>query len=125
MLLIFARIVFGVVGVVALLAGIGQLTAVFSPGNQFDPLPIVWALGLGVGALAAAAWVGSSGRLRAVAAWAGLGAMVATSLWPVYYLVTDPAAGPDVIALATIPSLIGLTASLVVARAHWRAQPAD
>ncbi len=115
-----ARIVYAIVGVVALLVGVGQLTAVFSPGTRFDPVPILWGVGLGAAALAAAAWVRTTGGLRAAAAWAGIGAMVATSLWPVYYLVTHPEAGPDVLALAIIPSLIGLSVSLIMAQAHWR-----
>ena len=116
MLVMLARIVYAIVGVVALLVGVGQLTAVFSPGTRFDPVPILWGVGLGAAALAAAAWVRTTGGLRAAAA----GAMVATSLWPVYYLVTHPEAGPDVLALAIIPSLIGLSVSLIMAQAHWR-----
>ena len=123
-MLIVARLIFGVVGAVALLTGIGQATSLFSPGTRFDPVPMVWGIGLGAAALAATAWVRSVGGLRAAAAWAGIGALAATSLWPVVYLVTHPGAGPDVIALAVIPSLIGLAASAVMANARWRAGPA-
>lgn len=116
-----ARVAFALVGLVALLVGIGQLTSILSGSNASDPVPIIWALGLGFGAFAAAVWVRRSTGPTALAAWAGIAAMLATSLWPVYALAATLSPGPDVIALALIPSAIGLITSAIMARAHWLA----
>ena len=118
-----ARASFALVGAVALLAGVGQLTGALTGSARLDWLPVVWGVALGLGALAAAAWVRTARGPRAVAAWTGIAAVLATSLWPLYYLVSHPDAGPDVMALALIPTLVGLTCSSVMAVAHWRGRP--
>lgn len=119
---VVGRPLFIMIGFIALLAGAGQVQGALA-GSRLD-WSAAWGLGLGLGSLAAAGWVRAQGGLPAAAAWAGIGAVVATCLWPLYYLITHPDSGPDVIALAVIPSAIGLGASFVMAREHWRARQA-
>jgi hypothetical protein len=120
-----ARGLFAVVGGIAVLVGAGQTMGALSPGSRVDWLAIGWGLGLGAGALAAAAFLGSQRRLLWLAAGFGIAAVFATSLWPLYYLATHADGSADVLALAVIPSVVGLAATTVMARAHWQlAMPA-
>lgn len=117
--LALARVGFAVLGVVAILAAAGQLYGGLSGGARLDWIIVAWALATGIGALAAALWVLAAGTLRMAVAWAGIAVVLFTSLVPIYILIDSATPGPDVIALAVIPTLIGLLASARMARARW------
>jgi len=106
-----ARAWYAVIGLVALVMTTGHVSGAMS-GSRFDP-PIV-AIGLGVGALtlAAAAWVGSPDRTKAMVAWLGIIAGLGPFAWGLTVAVTT---AQDAIALAGIPSLVALGAAWAMA----------
>ena len=117
--LALARVGFAVLGVIAILAAAGQVYGGLSGGARLDWIIVTWALAIGTGALAAARWVLAAGTLRTAIAWVGIAVVLFTSLVPIIILIDSATPGPDVIALAVIPTLIGFLASARMARARW------
>lgn len=121
-LLVVARAMYALLGVGAILIGVGTITGGLSPGAHIDWIGVALAIFVGLGATSAAAWVTSRYRIRALLASFGIAIVVLAALLPAYGLFGTQH-GSDVIALYLIPIVLDLLVSLVMAQARWSLGP--
>ncbi|MCV0402932.1 MAG: hypothetical protein K5924_04370 [Chloroflexi bacterium] len=96
----------------------GHTWEALTAGSRFDAPLVLAGIAVGTLSLAAAAWIGATGRWRGLSVWAGIVAAflpLAVAMW-----IVMTTASLDAQALAAVPTLIGLTAGIrmAVARLH-------
>jgi hypothetical protein len=90
-------------------------------GSRFDAPLVMAGIAVGVLAVAAAAWVVSSGMPRAIAAW--LGVLAGFAPLAVAFWLAATTAGTDAQVLAAVPTVLGLLAAARMALARLQTPP--
>jgi hypothetical protein len=117
-LLPVARVLYALLGIGAVLIGVGTVTGGLSPGAHVDWISLALALVVGAGALCAAVWVTSRSPVRTLLASVGIAIVLLAALLPAYGLFGTQH-GSDVIFLYLIPIVLDIVFSLVMAQARW------
>lgn len=108
-LLALARAWYLVIGAGALLLTGGEIMGDFSPGAVVDLPNLVAGVGVGVTAIAAAAWVLARSPFRTAVAWIGIVAGMAPFAWLFWIAATT---ARDAIWLAGVPTVLALAAAV-------------